>query len=229
MNMFDRLLELITIDDIKKIENTKILLVGVGGVGGYALESLVRSGFKDISIIDGDVISLSNLNRQIIAKMTNIDKSKVEEAKTRCLEINPDVKINAINVYLNEDNFNTYINLNYDYIIDACDDILVKILLIKYAKSHNIKIITALGTGRKLDPTKLQITTLNKTFNDPLAKKLRSELRKQNIDLNIPVVFSSEEAKNTGNVIGSAIFVPACAGIFIANYIFKDMIKQELD
>ncbi len=227
--MFDRLLELITIDDIKKIENTKILLVGVGGVGGYVLESLVRSGFKDISIIDGDVISLSNLNRQIIAKMTNIDKSKVEEAKTRYLEINPDVKINTINVYLNEDNFNTYINLNYDYIIDACDDILVKILLIKYAKSHNIKIITALGTGRKLDPTKLQITTLNKTFNDSLAKKLRSELRKQNIDLNIPVVFSSEEAKNTGNVIGSAIFVPACAGIFIANYIFKDIIKQELN
>ena len=227
--MFDRLLELITIDDIKKIENTKILLVGVGGVGGYALESLVRSGFKDISIIDGDAISLSNLNRQIIAKMTNIDKSKVLEAKNRCLEINPDVRIKAINVYLNEDNFNTYINLNYDYIIDACDDILVKILLIKYAKSHNIKIITALGTGRKLDPTKLQITTLNKTFNDSLAKKLRSELRKQNIDLNIPVVFSSEEAKNTGNVIGSAIFVPACAGIFIANYIFKDMIKQELD
>lgn len=227
--MFDRLLELITIDDIKKIENTKILLVGVGGVGGYALESLVRSGFKDISIIDGDVISLSNLNRQIIAKTSNIDKLKVEEAKVRCLKINPDVKINAINVYLNEDNFNSYVNLNYDYIIDACDDILVKILLIKYAKNHNIKIITALGTGRKLDPTKLQITTLNKTFNDPLAKKLRSELRKQNIDLNIPVVFSSEEAKNTGNVIGSAIFVPACAGIFIANYIFKDMIKQELD
>lgn len=227
--MFDRLLELIAIDDIKKIENTKLLLVGVGGVGGYTLESLVRSGFKNISIIDGDVISLSNLNRQIIAKITNIDKLKVEEAKTRCLEINPDVKINAINVYLNEDNFNSYVNLNYDYIIDACDDTLVKILLIKYAKSHNIKIITALSTGRKLDSTKLQITTLNKTFNDPLAKKLRSELRKQNIDLNIPVVFSTEEAINTGNVIGSAVFVPACAGILIANYIFKDIIKQELD
>ena len=101
--------------------------------------------------------------------------------------------------------------------------------MIKYAKTHNIKIITSLGTGRKFNPEKLEITTLNKTFNDPLAKKLRSELRKQNIDLNVPVVFSSEEALNTGNVIGSAIFVPACAGIFIANYIFRDIIKQELN
>ncbi|MCI9281118.1 MAG: tRNA threonylcarbamoyladenosine dehydratase [Bacilli bacterium] len=224
--MFDRLLELISINDIKKIGNAKILLVGVGGVGGYALESLVRSGFKNISIIDGDVISISNLNRQIIAKMTNIDKFKVEEAKTRSLEINSDVKINTMGVYLNEDNFNDFVNENYDYIIDACDDILVKILLLKYAKAHNIKIITSLGTGRKFDPSKLQITTLNKTFNDPLAKKLRNELRKQNIDLNIPVVFSSEEAINTGNVIGSAIFVPATAGILLANYVFKDILKK---
>lgn len=226
MFMFDRLLELISINDIKKIGNAKILLVGVGGVGGYALESLVRSGFKNISIIDGDVISISNLNRQIIAKMTNIDKFKVEEAKTRSLEINSDVKINTMGVYLNEDNFNDFVNENYDYIIDACDDILVKILLLKYAKAHNIKIITSLGTGRKFDPSKLQITTLNKTFNDPLAKKLRNELRKQNIDLNIPVVFSSEEAINTGNVIGSAIFVPATAGILLANYVFKDILKK---
>ena len=224
--MFDRLLELISINDIEKIGNAKILLVGVGGVGGYALESLVRSGFKNVSIIDGDVISISNLNRQIIAKMTNIGKLKVEEAKTRCLEINPDVKINTMDVYLNEDNFNDFINENYDYIIDACDDILVKILLIKYAKTHNIKIITALGTGRKFNPEKLEITTLNKTFNDPLAKKLRNELRKQNIDLNIPVVFSSEEAINTGNVIGSAIFVPATAGILLANYVFNDILKK---
>lgn len=224
--MFDRLLELISFNDIEKIGNAKILLVGVGGVGSYTLESLVRSGFKNISIIDGDVISISNLNRQIIAKMTNIDKFKVEEAKTRCLEINPDVKINTMDVYLNEDNFNDFINENYDYIIDACDDILVKILLIKYAKVHNIKIITSLGTGRKFDPMKLQITTLNKTFNDPLAKKLRSELRKQNIDLNITVVFSSEEAINTGNVIGSAIFVPATAGILLANYVFNDILKK---
>ena len=129
-------------------------------------------------------------------------------------------------MYLNEENFNDFVNENYDYIIDACDDILVKILLLKYAKAHNIKIITSLGTGRKFDPSKLQITTLNKTFNDPLAKKLRNELRKQNIDLNIPVVFSSEEAINTGNVIGSAIFVPATAGILLANYVFKDILKK---
>lgn len=224
--MFDRLLKLITEEDLKKIEKQKILLVGIGGVGGYTLESLIRSGFKNISIIDGDVISDSNLNRQIIAKTTNINKSKVAEAKIRCLEINPSANIKTIETFLTIDNFNDYINEEYDYIIDACDDIKVKIELIKYAKEHNIKIITSLGTGRKLDPLKLEITKLNKTFNDPLAKKLRTELRKRDIDLNVPVVFSSEGAIDTGDTIGSAIFVPATAGILLANYIFCDVIKK---
>lgn len=224
--MFDRLLKLITEEDLKKIEKQKILLVGIGGVGGYALESLIRSGFKNISIADGDVISNSNLNRQIIAKTTNINKSKVIEAKKRVLEINPSVNIKPIEVFLTIDNFSAYINEKYDYIIDACDDIKIKIELIKYAKVHNIKIITSLGTGRKLNPLKLEITKLNKTFNDPLAKKLRTELRKSDIDLNIPVVFSSEEAIDTGDIIGSAIFVPATAGILLANYVFCDIIKK---
>lgn len=224
--MFDRLLKLITEENLKKIEKQKILLVGIGGVGGYTLESLIRSGVKNISIVDGDVISDSNLNRQIMAKNTNIGKLKVREAKNRALDINPDVNIKTIETFLTINNFNDYINDEYDYIIDACDDIKIKIELIKYAKEHNIKIITALGTGRKLDPAKLEITKLNKTFNDPLAKKLRTELRKRDIDLNIPVVFSSEEAIVTGDVIGSAIFVPATAGILLANYVFCDIIKK---
>lgn len=224
--MFDRLLKLITEEDLRKIENKKILLVGVGGVGGYALESLVRSGFKNFLIVDGDVIAISNLNRQIIAKTTNIDKLKVDEAKIRMLDINPNINIKALPVFLTVNNFKEYINEEFDYIIDACDDISIKIELIKYAKEQNISIITALGTGKKLNPTKLEITTLNKTFNDPLAKKLRSELRKRDIDLNISVVFSSEDAIDTGDTIGSAIFVPATAGILMASYIFKDAIKK---
>lgn len=223
--MFDRLLKLITEEDMKKIQNTRILLVGIGGVGGYALESLVRSGFRNISIVDGDVISISNLNRQIIAKTTNIGNSKVLEAKNRCLEINPDVNIKEIPIFLNLDNFEEYIDKDYDYIIDACDDIAIKLELIKFAKDNNIKIITSLGTGKKLNPQKLEITTLDKTYNDPLAKKLRGELRKRNIDLKVPVVFSSEDSIDTGNVIGSAIFVPASAGILLANYVFCDKIK----
>lgn len=224
--MFDRVLKLISLEDLKKLENKKILLVGVGGVGGYALESLIRSGFKNILIVDGDVIDESNLNRQIVAKNSNIGKLKVLEAKNRCLDINPNANIVIINKFLTIDNFNVYINENYDYIIDACDDIPIKVELIKYALNRNIKIITSLGTGKKLNPLKLEITTLDKTYNDPLAKKFRSELRKRNIDLNIPVVFSSEEAIDTIDGVGSAIFVPATAGILLANYVFMDALKK---
>lgn len=225
--MFERLLTIISEHDLNKIKNAKILLVGVGGVGGYALESLIRSGFEDISIVDGDVINISNLNRQIISKMDNLKHSKAQEAKLRAISINPNAKINAIEEFLTKENFSSIINGYYDYILDACDDIPIKIELIKYAKEHNIKIITCLGTGKKLDPTKLEITTLNKTYNDPLAKKLRYLLKKEDIDLKIPVVFSSEEAIKTENIVGSVIFVPASAGILLANYVFMDVIKTQ--
>lgn len=223
--MFERLEKIITKEKIEKINKTRILLVGVGGVGGYALESLVRSGFMEITIIDGDRIELFNLNRQIISNMNNLGERKVLEAKKRALSINPKMNLNAIDIYLTKENFYVYINGKYDYIIDACDDIKIKIELIRYATLYNIKIITCLGTGRKLNPTNLEITTLNKTFNDPLAKKLRHELRKENIDLKIPVVFSKEDAIKTQGMVGSAIFVPATAGILLANYVFMDIIN----
>lgn len=226
--MFERLMALIDDEDMQKIQNTNILLVGVGGVGGYTLESLIRSGFKDITLIDGDFIVESNLNRQIIARNDNLGQMKVEEAKLRALSINKEANIKNINTFLTKENFNIYVNEQYDYIIDACDDVKIKIELIKYAKRNNIKIISCLGTGKKLDPTKLEITNLNKTFNDPLAKKLRYELRKEGLDLKIPVVFSKEEVKDTKEIIGSAIFVPASAGILLASYVFNDTIKKEL-
>ncbi len=228
--MFERLLPLIDDKKFQKISNARILLAGVGGVGGYVLEALVRSGFLNITIVDGDIINLSNLNRQIIADRTNIGKLKVEEAKERVFKINESVKLKVIGEFLTEDNFNNYINEDYDYIIDAVDDIKIKVLLIKYAKNNGNKIITCLGTGRKLDPTKLEITKLNKTFNDPLAKKLRYELKKQELDLNIPVLFSKEEAIKVDNsMIASAIFVPATAGVYLANYVFRDIINDNGD
>lgn len=225
--MFDRLVSLIGTDNLEKIQRKHVLLVGVGGVGGFALESLVRSGFKNITIIDGDTIHITNLNRQIITNTNNIGEEKAVEAKNRALSINPNININAINTFLTKENISDYLNENYDYIIDACDDIPIKLELIKYAVNNNIKIITCLGAGKKLNPTKLEITTLNKTFNDPLAKKLRYEIKKENIPLNIPVVFSSEEVVNKDKVIASAIFVPACAGIMLANYVFNDIIKPQ--
>lgn len=225
--MFDRLLKLITEKDLEKIKNTKILLVGVGGVGGFVLEALVRSGFTNITLYDGDKIEESNLNRQIITNRNNLHKSKAQEAKLRALSINPDIVIKAEDVYLTLDNFEENIKEEYDYIIDACDDIKIKIALIKYAKKFNIKIITCLGTARKLDINGIKVTKLNKTFNDPLAKKLRELLRKENIALNIPVVFSEAQAIKTDDILGSAIFVPAIAGITLANYVFLDVINRD--
>ena len=224
--MYQRLLELISENDFQKINQAHILLVGVGGVGGFAFEALIRSGFMNIDIVDGDIIDISNLNRQIITNQENIGLSKVEEAKKRAYLINDKINISSYNVFLTKDNFNQYINKKYDYIIDACDDIKIKIELIKYVKNNNIKIISCLGTGRKLDPLKLEITSLNKTFNDPLAKKLRYELRKNNLNLNIPVIFSTEKSLTCDKYVGSAIFVPATAGILLANYIFNDILKN---
>lgn len=223
--MFQRLTSLIGEETLEKVKNTRILLVGVGGVGGYALEALVRSGFFHITIVDGDIIDESNLNRQIIALNSNLGNIKVDEARKRALAINKNLDIKVISEFITKDNFKDSIINNYDYIIDACDDIKVKIELIKFAKLNNIKIITCLGTGRKLNPSLVEITTLNKTFNDPLAKKLRSELRKEEVTLDIPVVFSKEDAIKTEGMVGSAVFVPAVAGIYLANYVFLDVIK----
>ena len=225
--MFERLIPLIGENNLKKIENTKILLVGIGGVGGFTLEALVRSGFKNITIIDGDTIEESNLNRQIITNQDNIGKEKVEEALNKYLLINPNLNLKAINIFLTKENFHAWINEDYDYIIDACDDIDIKVELIRYAEEHHIKIISALGTGKKLNPKYLEITKLNKTENDALAKKLRQRLRKENLSLNIPVVFSNETSIDTKNIIGSCIFVPSVAGIYLANYVFMDIIKPQ--
>lgn len=224
--MFQRLISLIGEEELEKIKNVRVLLVGIGGVGGYTLETLVRSGFHNLTIVDGDTIDESNLNRQIIALNNNIGRIKIEEAKKRALVINSSLNLKIIGEFLTKDNLSLLLNDEYDYIIDACDDVKIKIELIKFAKLNNIKIITCLGTGRKLDSALVEITTLNKTFNDPLAKKLRSELRKESINLNIPVVFSKEVAKKTEGMVGSAVFVPAVAGIYLANYVFLDIIKS---
>lgn len=225
--MFERMLKIITEDDLEKIKKTKILLVGIGGVGGFTLEALVRSGFLNITIIDGDVIEISNLNRQILALNNNLNEIKVEEAIKRAKSINEMVNIKDIKIYLTKDNFNQYVNDDYDYIIDACDDLKIKLELVKYATERNIKIITCLGTGRKLKPELLKITTLDKTFNDPLAKKLRVMFRKEKLSLKIPVVFSTEEAIKTEEMVGSLIFVPASAGIMLANYVFRDILNLD--
>lgn len=222
--MFDRLELLIGEENIEKISKINVLIVGIGGVGGTALEALVRSGVKNITIIDKDVFSESNLNRQILSTRDSIGLYKVDVGINRCKSINPNVNITGLKINLDEKNVN---ELEYfDYIIDACDDINAKLALMQYANKNNINLISSMGTGKRLNPSNVIITRLDKTSNDPLAKKMRYEARKRGLKLNIPVVCSKEEPINNDRVIASSIFVPSTAGLILAYYIIEKVIND---
>ena len=222
--MFDRLELLIGKENIEKISKINVLIVGIGGVGGTALEALVRSGVKNITIIDKDVISESNLNRQILSTRDSIGLYKVDVGINRCKSINPDVNITGLKINLDEKNVN---ELEYfDFIIDACDDINANLALMQYANKNNINLISSMGTGKRLNPSNVIITRLDKTSNDPLAKKMRYEARKRGLKLNIPVVCSKEEPINNDRIIASSIFVPSTAGLMLAYYIIEKVIND---
>ena len=175
MNL-NRLELLIGKDSLEKIKKLKILIVGLGGVGGYTFETLVRSGIENITIVDFDKVDETNLNRQILTNSNNIGKYKTEVALERALLINKNVNINKLNIFLNKDNIDE-LNINqYDYIVDACDSLDTKELLMNYSYKYKIKLISSLGTAKKMDATKLEITTLNKTSYDALAKLLRKRI-----------------------------------------------------
>ena len=221
--MFERVISLIGESNYNKIKDKKILIVGVGGVGGTALEALVRSGIENITIVDYDIIDKSNLNRQLITNETNIGNLKALEAKKRCLSINNNLNIKTFDIKLNKENIDI-IKDNYDYIIDSCDSIDAKIELYKYAKNNNIKIISSMGMGNRLDPSKICISTLNKTINDPLARIIRKRCKDEGIDLDIPVVYSLElPIKKDG--VYSMIITPSTAGLYIAYYIINHIIN----
>lgn len=224
--MFERLIGLIGEEKLKEIERKKILLIGVGGVGSYALEALIRNGFYDITIVDFDIIDLSNLNRQLITDSTNIGKYKVDEAKKRALLINPNIKIQTINEKLNKENLKNLLNQNFDYIIDACDTLDVKFALMENSIHYSYKLISSMGTAKKIDPTKLEITTLDKTNNDPIARLLRNKVRKAHINKKIYVVSSTEVPKQI-NMLGTANLVPSVAGLLCVSFIFNDIIKNK--
>lgn len=221
--MFERTINLIGIENYNKLKKLNILLVGIGGVGSFVFESLIRIGIENITIIDYDTVSLSNINRQLVATKKTLGKRKIDVAKDHVKEINENIKLKLLDVKLTNDNINI-LEDNYDYIIDACDSLEAKISLIKFAKEKNIKIISSMGMGNRVDPTKIKISKLNKTINDPLAKKIRSILRKDNINLDIPVVFS-EELPLKKDAINSLVTVPSVAGIYITSYIVNNTIK----
>lgn len=222
--MFDRLINLIGENNFKLIKNKKVLLVGVGGVGGFTLEALIRSGIHNITIYDDDAIELSNLNRQIISSLNNIGNKKINEAIKRAKSINNEINICGYIEKISEKNIE---NIGkFDYIIDACDDLKAKVLLIKYALKNNIKIICALGTGKRITSDNIVIKKLKDTKNDPLARNLRKYISKEGLSMNIPVIYSEDLPMNNDKVISSSIFTPAIVGIKLANYVINDIIQQ---
>lgn len=226
VNVLDRL-ELLVGNKINDIINKHILIIGLGGVGGYALESLVRCGIKEVTIIDGDKVCESNLNRQIIASNKTIGLYKTDAFEDRILDINPNIKINKITKYITSEEVESILNTNIDYVVDCCDDIKVKESIISYTTSHNIKLISCMGTGNKINPEKLCITKLKNTSYDPIAKRLRKYVKDNNIKKDIYVVCSSEEKYQKEKVcaIPSNSFVPATAGLLCTSFVINDILK----
>lgn len=225
--MFDRTISLIGKDNYNKLKNSNILVIGLGGVGGYAVEALVRSGIENITLVDYDYIDTSNINRQIIADNNNIGKLKASEYKKRLLSINKDIKIKIINEKITEDNLNILFDNKYDFIIDACDTIIVKKLLIKECSKRNINLITVCGMGNKINPTLIKICDIRDTSYDPVAKLLRKYVRDEKTKGKVMCISSSENIiTNNKNIISSMMMVPGTAGIYAAYYVIDSIINR---
>ena len=224
LNQFNRLEYLIGKDNLNLLKSKKILIVGLGGVGGYALETLVRSGIYNLTIVDGDIVELSNLNRQIISKRDVIGKPKALVAQARTLEINPDVNLKVINEFISEDNYSLLNIDSFDYVIDACDDLNLKLLLIKNADKY--KLISSMGTANKMDMTRFKITTIDKTSYDPLAKIIRKKIKEEKIRTKFKVVSSDEKVMKNGTKLGTIAYMPAVSGLLCASYVINDIIDN---
>jgi tRNA A37 threonylcarbamoyladenosine dehydratase len=231
MNSFLRTKLLIGEENLNKLIGSHVMVFGVGGVGGYVVEALVRSGVSQITIVDNDTVSITNLNRQIIATSDVIGRLKVEVMKERILNINPNCVVNTYNLFIDEDNIDSLDYQSVTYIVDAVDTITAKIAIIKKAKELNIPIISSMGAGNRLDPTQIKISDINQTKNCPLAKVMRYELKKREISkvkcvysLEIPTkplekIISEDSGKE---VIASISYMPSIFGLMIASEIIKD-------
>ena len=221
-------LELLVGEKILKIKNLKVLIIGVGGVGGYAAESLARCGVSSITIVDYDRIDITNINRQIIALHSTIGKKKVDVLSTRIKDINPNCQVKTYDLFIDSSNIQLIFDADYDYILDCCDTIKSKELIIREAVKRKIKIISSMGAGFKLDPSKISIAKLKKTSYDKIASILRKNLKDQKECLEIPVVYSTESGIKHDKIIGSNSFIPSMFGLFMTSYIINDIVKEKI-
>ena len=217
---------------INKLSQARVAVFGVGGVGGYICEALCRAGVGHIDVFDRDTVSLSNINRQIIALHSTVGRPKVEVIKERMLDINPDCEINAYNVFYLPENADEFDLSGYDYIADAVDTVAAKLEIAERAHKNGVPVISAMGAGNKTDPTRFEIVDINNTTVCPLARVMRRELKARGIK-KYKVVYSKEEPRKSGvidpesgkAIPGSLSFVPSAMGLIMASAIVNDLVK----
>ena len=233
-NQFSRTELLIGTESINRLKGSHVAIFGIGGVGGYVLEALVRSGVGKIDIIDNDTVALTNLNRQIIALNSTIGMDKVDVAESRAKDINPDVMICKYKMFYGAENKSEFDFSEYDYVVDAIDTVEGKLSLIEECKKNGTPVISAMGAGNKLDPAKFQVADISKTTVCPLARGMRQELKKRKIK-DVKVVFSTEEPikplktdeiSNKRQIPGSNAVCPAVMGLIMAQEVIKDLTRK---
>lgn len=226
IEQFERLELLVGQTKLKKIFDTTVLVIGLGGVGSYAVEALVRSGIKKIILVDSDKIDITNLNRQLMTNYNNIGKYKAEALKERIKTINKYIDVECINEFISNDNIDKLFDRKIDYVIDACDSVNTKKEIIRKCVKNKIKFISSMGVGNKMNPSRLKIVDIRKTSYDPISKIIRKMIKDEKINSKVPVVFSDEIPIKVKEKIGSNSFVPATAGLLCASYVINDIVKD---
>ncbi|WP_407428498.1 ThiF family adenylyltransferase [Treponema sp.] len=225
-SQFSRTALLFGPDSTERLKNFHIALFGVGGVGGFAAEALARIGIGAIDLIDSDTVSLSNINRQIIALHSTIGQAKVDVMKERILDINPDCSVRAIKCFFLPETKDQFDFSQYDYVIDAVDTVKAKLQIIVQAKENNVPVISCMGAGNKINPTMFEVSDISRTSVCPLARIMRQECKKRGIE-KVKVVYSKEKPiKSAEDFPGSCSFVPSVAGLIIAGEVIKDLLNQ---
>ncbi|OJT92316.1 tRNA cyclic N6-threonylcarbamoyladenosine(37) synthase TcdA [Clostridioides difficile] len=233
MNFTTRTSFLVGDDGIKKLNNSNIIVFGVGGVGSFTVEALARAGVGNITIVDFDDVDITNINRQIPALHSTVGRYKVDVMEERILDINPNINIKKIRSLYNKDTSDEILTERYDYVVDAIDMVSSKIHLIETCEKKGLKIISSMGMGNKLDPTKIVVTDIHKTSTCPLAKVMRKELRDRGIK-KLKVVYSTEQPIELKKKVmngrkvtpGSVSFVPSVGGLIIASVIVNELLGQ---
>lgn len=227
MDIFSRTERLIGKEALLKLQNSNIIIFGLGGVGSYTAEALARSGIGKMTVVDKDTVDITNINRQLYALRSTVGKPKAAVARDRILDINPECEITAIQKMYLPENSEDFVLSQYDYIIDAIDNVTAKIDLAQKAEQLGIPIISSMGTGNKMDPTAFKVSDIYKTSVCPLCRVMRTQLKKCGVK-KLKVVYSEEMPKSDGERTPASIsFVPPAAGLIIAGEVIRDIIKKE--